>query len=586
MSQSPLLQADMAAFDDPSTASQGFVAQDIIENSADRIIDSHHPKYGSITNNELASSPNEDTEAQETSRQEISGTELAVIISSLYVGSFLSALDTTVVTTLLSTIASEIHAVSQMSWIASSYLLSCSAFQPLYGKLSDIFGRKPLLIFSNVTFALGCLICGYSRTLIGLSIGRFVTGIGGGGLTSLGVITTSDLIPLRKRGVYQGIGNLVYGSGAALGGLWGAFFQNYCGWQWAFYAQIPLSLISMTLIWRRLNLPKGSVGHGMPGSKTEKVKQIDFIGAFFLVTSLLTFMVIVSFAGHEIAIGGGVFWGLVALTIATMAAFAYIELYIATIPVIPVRLLAYRTVLASSLVNWFMSMAVFTYLFYVPVFWSSVVGLTPTQIGLRTAGNFLGVSSGSFLSGIYMRHTGRYLKFITVTNFVTIFGVYGLYLCSRNTPTWLQFVELLIPGAGYAASLTVTLLALIAAVPLEHQAATTSIQYAFRSTGSTIGVSVASFIFQRQLFEKLQNLYDVDGAEEFTRKQIAKIISKAAESAEYVREAPAVFKSVIIDSYDYASHAALFFSVVTVVLAFVSGCFMKEHHLHSTIDRK
>nr|QFR37076.1 MFS transporter [Cyberlindnera americana] len=586
MSQSPLLEADTAAFDDPSTFSAGRVAQDIIENSVDRIKDSHHPSYGTIeTHNHDDPSSSQDVESQAGGAKEMASAELYVILSTLYMGSFLSALDTTIVTTLLSTIASEINAVSQMSWIASSYLLSCSAFQPLYGKLSDIYGRKPLLIFSNISFALGCLICGYSRTLVGLSIGRFITGIGGGGLTSLGVITTSDLIPLRKRGVYQGIGNLVYGSGAALGGLWGAFFQAYCGWEYAFYAQVPLSLLSTVLLWKRLNLPKGSVGLGVPGSKMEKLKQVDFAGSFFLVLSLLCFMMIVSFSGHEIAIGGGIFWLLNAVSLGAMGMFFYIELHVAIMPVIPVRLLAYRTVLSSSLVNWFMSMAVFTYLFYVPVFWSSVMQMTPTQIGLRSAGNFIGVSSGSFLSGLYMKRTGKYLKFITVTNFFSIIGVFIVYMCGRNTPVWFHFFELLLPGACYAAGLTVTLLALIAAVPVEHQAATTSIQYAFRSTGSTIGVSVASFIFQRKLYEHLQVLYDV-GAGEFTKTQIAKIISKAAASAEYVGIAPEIFKPSIIDSYDIASHAALFFSVITMILAFVSGCFMQEHHLHTTIDRK
>jgi MFS family permease len=576
MSHSPLLEADIDALDDPTFTSPGLAARDAVEHAVDRVV--HEQVYGSTENTTA------DVEAQSDGPPVLSQSQLISIISSLYIGGFLSALDTTVVTTLLSTIASDINAVSQMSWIATSYLLSCSAFQPLYGKLSDIFGRKPLLIFSNVMFALGCLISGYCHNLVGLSVGRFVTGIGGGGLTSLSVITVSDLVPLRKRGVYQGFGNIVFGLGASTGGMWGAFFQKYAGWEWAFYSQVPISLFSMVMIWKSMKLPPGSIGLGIQGSKKEKLKQVDFIGASLLVTMLLSFMALISFSGNELEIGSSVFWFLTILMISTGVLFVYVELNVAPQPVIPVKLLAYRTVLSSSLVNWFMSMAVFTYLFYVPVFWSSVLGLTPTEIGLRTIANFVGVSMGSYLSGLYMKHTGKYLKFSVIANFITIFGVWSLYRSGRDTPDWFQFIELYIPGAGYASSLTVTLLALIASVPLKDQAATTSIQYAFRATGSTIGVSVSSFIFQRSLVTQLQRLYLVPS--DFSKKEITEIIAKAANSAEYTWSAPKVFRDLIRDSYDIGSHSALFFSVITVILAWSSGLFIQEHHLHTTVNRK
>ncbi|CCH41734.1 putative MFS-type transporter [Wickerhamomyces ciferrii] len=584
---SPLLKPDSKALDDPTLASPGLVARDLahLDEQIDPLSTTSTPNYGSssqdIESQTQSGSP-EDTDAT----TEFTSAQLRVIIGSLYVGSFLAALDTTIVTTLLSTIASSINSVSKMSWIAASYLLTCSAFQPLYGKLSDIYGRKPLLIFSNVTFALGCLISGFSHDLIGLSVGRAITGIGGGGLTSLGTIATSDLVPLKSRGVYQGLGNIAFGVGAATGGIYGALFEKYLGWEYAFFSQVPIALLSGFLIWKYLQLPKGSLGLGLPGSRLAKLKQVDFIGATFLVSSLLSFMVLVSFSGNEIKVNGSGFWGLIIFSLGTLLAFIYVELYVATQPIIPVQLFAYITVLSSGLTNWFMTMSVFTYLFYMPVFWSSVLGLTPTEIGLRTIANFVGVSSGSFLSGIYMKRTGRYYKLAVITGLFTILGVYQLYKTTKTTSLFFQYIELLIPGAGYAASLTVTLIALIAAVPHDQQASTTSIQYAFRATGSTIGVSVSSFIFQKYLLSSLNKNLLANIPEGFTKADVLKIIEKSFNSSEYTWKAPEVFRNAIIDSYDLSTHKALLFSVVTCIIAVIVSLFMKEHHLHSSIQRK
>ncbi|PYD08100.1 EmrB/QacA family drug resistance transporter, partial [Pseudomonas syringae pv. syringae] len=167
--------------------------------------------------------------------------QLITVISCLYMAAFLAAMDTTVVTTLLTVIASELDAVQNIGWIATAYLLSCSAFQPLFGKLSDIFGRKSLLVLCCGFFAVGCCIC-VTNNLWLLVFGRFVTGIGGSGLTTLGTITMSDLIPLRDRGVYQGLANIFFGLGAASGGVIGGVVSDLFGWRWVFILQVPLAV--------------------------------------------------------------------------------------------------------------------------------------------------------------------------------------------------------------------------------------------------------------------------------------------------------------------------------------------------------
>ncbi|KAH3680081.1 hypothetical protein WICMUC_000564 [Wickerhamomyces mucosus] len=585
MSQSPLLepQDNNNTLTDPTLGSSGLIVRQI----GQELQHDEPIQYGSINQDIEHQHLNIDPQ-QELVKLEIDEIDpftIKIIISSLLLGSFLSALDTTIVTTLLTTIASDINALSKMQWIATSYFLSCSAFQPLYGKLSDIFGRKPLLIFSNLSFAIGCLLCGIANDLLTISIGRFITGIGAGGLTMVGTVTISDIIPLRKRGVYQGLGNIAFGLGAASGGLLGSIFEKLFNWQAAFLFQVPIALISAIITWRNLNLPKGSPGLGIKGSKFDKLKQVDFLGSFLLVTSLLSFMILVSFIGKSIEINSILFWILIILTIIPLLTFNYVELYIASTPIIPVRLLLQRTVLSSSLINWFMSMAVFTYMFYLPVFWSSVLRLTPTEIGIRTISNFVGVSFGSFFAGIYMKRTGKYLWLSILTGFTTVLGALAIYSNTKDSPLWFQYIELFIPGASYAALLTTTLLALIAAVPHDQQASTTSIQYAFRATGSTIGVSAASFIFQYYLSKSLNDkLFKIPS--NFNKDEIYQIINKSLESSEYTWEAPKIFRDAIIDSYDFSTHKALFFALICAIIAWGFSLFMKEHHLHSSINRK
>ena len=191
------------------------------------------------------------------------------------------------VTTLLTLIASELHAVSNISWIATAYLLSSAAFQPIFGKLSDIFGRKALLLGCSTLFAVGCAICGVADSVLVLVIGRFVTGCGGSGLTSLGTITMSDIIPLRDRGYYQGLANIFWiraASGGAIGGL----LADWLGWKYVFILQVPLAL-SVFAIYFFLNLPEGSPGLGMEGNVSEKLKRVDFLGSFFWSVHLWCF---------------------------------------------------------------------------------------------------------------------------------------------------------------------------------------------------------------------------------------------------------------------------------------------------------
>lgn len=576
---------------DSSTGGAGIVAGELAAEDegliSDATLRSH--KYGALdTSKFLSSLPDGEAgvgspaESTKETQFALPKAQLTLVVSSLYMASFLAALDTTVVTTLLTVIASELDAVQNIGWIATAYLLSCSAFQPLFGKLSDIFGRKALLLICCAFFAIGCCIC-VTDSLTLLVIGRFVTGIGGSGLTTLGTITMSDLIPLRERGMYQGLANIFYGIGAASGGIIGGAIADTLGWRYVFILQVPLAIIVASAIWIFLTLPEGLPGLGAPNTEfKDNLKRVDFAGAFFLVSSLMIILSAATLGGKQIAYSSGTFIFLIVLSAALLAGFVITELYISREPIIPMELMAERTVLASSLANWFYTMGTFVNLFYVPIFFQVVMGMTATESGLRLVPNFFAVSLGSLGAGLYMRQTGRYYKLTASVGIIALVGMVNMIRLNAGSPKWIQFTVMLLPGFAYASILTITLLSLIAAVPVKYQACTTSIQYTFRATGSTLGVAVGSAIFQAITRSHLkESIHSLVSDEKYANE----IIDRALESTDYANSVSAIIRQAIRSSYGLGCKGAFIFSAICIALGYLSSLLMKEHVLHTSMDR-
>jgi MFS family permease len=185
----------------------------------------------------------------------------------MWIGTALAAIDGTCVASILGTVGSEFKVSTEIQWLGTSYLLTQTAFQPLYGRFSDIFGRKAATLFASFTFGLGCLLCGLSQSFWQLCAARALAGIGGGGLTTMSTIVTSDLVSLKARGTWQGLGNLVYAAGASSGApLAGLLVDSGMGWRLAFLIQVPLCMIHFAVVSWKVNIPGG------PGSMVEKLK--------------------------------------------------------------------------------------------------------------------------------------------------------------------------------------------------------------------------------------------------------------------------------------------------------------------------
>ncbi|KAK9451510.1 major facilitator superfamily-domain-containing protein [Limtongia smithiae] len=508
----------------------------------------------------------------------IQASSVTIVFISLYIGVFLAALDGTVVATLLAHISSEFHEFRSVSWIATAYLITVAACQPLYGKLSDILGRKGLLIFSNATFAIGCVFCGIANNIWFLVFARIIAGVGGAGLTSLSSITLNDLVPLRQRSLLQGIGSVLYNAGASLGGVFGGAITETMGWRWAFLLQVPFVVISAVAIHYNLQSKPAPVESESASETADKLSRIDFAGSVTLVLALVTLLIGLSIGGNYYpwrswTVFFAFFFGVVFL-----ASFIYVELYIAREPIIPITLLKDRTIFGASFTNWLIMMINYAQLFYVPIYFIAIRGISPTQAGTNMIPNFLGSALGAIIAGTVMRTTGRYWWITMISSFIQLAGSILIFTYSLTTPKWALVSYIMIGGLGFGGLLNCSLIAMVAAVPPELQAVVTAIQYGFRGTGSTVGVAIASAVFQNVLGVKLNTYIDGPDKED--------IISRVTDSVEEIELIPIEYKAEVVHAYLDAFHGVFYFSIFLAALVIVTCGMMREHVLHKSLNRK
>jgi len=262
---------------------------------------------------------------------------------------FLYGLDSTITAATYGVISSEFNAANTASWLTTSYLVTSTAFQPLYGRVSDIFGRRICFFISTITFALGCLGCGVASNVIFLNIMRALTGFGGGGLMTMATIVNSDMIPFRKRGMYQALQNGIYGFGAIAGASFGGSIADHIGWRWCFLLQVPISILAIGVGYFVIKNPPVTfnIGDGF-GAVWKKV---DVSGSLLLVAAVSVQLVGLSLGGNELPWSSP--WVILILvgSIVLFALFLWVEAHTAAIPVIPLRLLKGRLPIATQLTN-------------------------------------------------------------------------------------------------------------------------------------------------------------------------------------------------------------------------------------------
>jgi EmrB/QacA subfamily drug resistance transporter len=318
---------------------------------------------------------------------------------ALMITMLLPALDQTIVATALPKIAADFNALDGISWAVTAYLLASAVTTPLYGKLSDLFGRKRMLLLSIIIFLLGSLLAGVSQSMIQLVLFRGLQGLGAGGLMTLVLATVGDIVPMRDRGRYQGIFGAVWGLSSVVGPLLGGFLTDRLSWRWIFYVNLPVGLTALILIWLRLTTPV---------SRTERT--IDYLGTLLLAVSSIALLLVAARRGPAHAWLSPQILLLLALGIAFAVLFVLWERR-AVAPLLPLSLFNNSIFTASILLSLVSSGAMFVAVVFLPEYQQIVRGHTATASGLLMLPFVVGLLFASIGSGAAISSTGRYQSF-------------------------------------------------------------------------------------------------------------------------------------------------------------------------------
>ena len=479
--------------------------------------------------------------------------------------------DSTIIATLLVPISSSFSSLKTLSWIGSAYLIGQSVTQPLSGRLTDIFGRREGLLLCNLVFGLGTLLCGVAPSQGVLIAGRTIAGLGGGAMVTICMFVAGDLVPLRKRGVLQGIGNIIIGAGSGIGGLLGGWINGLAGWRVAFLVQVPFVVLGAVMVFLTVKVP-------IKATDKSTLKRVDFLGSFTLTCSLVLFLLGLNAGGNVLPWTHPLILIALPLSLVFLLVFIYIEELTALEPIIPIRLLVDRTVASACLSYWFVFMAYYGLTYYIPVY-LQLLGKSPTQAGLRFIPFSAGSAIGAFCAGLIMKATGNYYYLDKCSHALLVLSTALTTTMNAHTPSIYPFIYLALFGLGLGGILVTTLIALVSAVEQEDQAVVTSAGFAFRSTGSVIGLTVASSAFQNLLRVKLHHSIGSVGDAEG-------IIDRIRENFDEIARLPAELMAPV--QHDYMEAVRGVFMVVCgfSVLAALSSLFMKQHKLYANLERR
>jgi EmrB/QacA subfamily drug resistance transporter len=496
--------------------------------------------------------------------QSIGQRRVLVIIGALLLGMLLAALDQTVVSTALPTIAGDLHGLSHLSWVITAYLLASTVSTPLWGKLGDMYGRKTFFQASIVIFLVGSALSGLAHSMVELIASRALQGLGGGGLIVGAQTIVGDVVPPRQRGRYQGIFGATFGVASVLGPLIGGFFVDNLSWRWVFYVNLPVGIVALAV-----------TAAVLPGRLSKVRHAIDYAGTALIGASAVCLVLLTSLGGNTFAWNSLPIYLLGVLAVACGAGFILAERRAAE-PVMPPRLFANRVFTSASVVGFAVGFSMFGALAYLPQYMQVVRGVSPTQSGLRLLPLLVGLLLTSTGTGFLVSKWGRYKIFPVIGTALMTLGLYLLSRLGIGTNFWIVSLYLFILGVGIGASLQVLIIAVQNAVDYADLGAGTSGVTFFRSIGGSFGTSVFGAIFSGVLAG------DIAGALHGVRLPSG-ISASAGASPAVLQHLPAAIRDGYIAGFAQALHTVFLYATPLAALAFVLSLFLKEVPLRDTV---
>ena len=427
--------------------------------------------------------------------------EIMLVMIGLMSGMFLSALDQTVVSTSMRTIADDLDGMALQAWVTTAYMIMSTISTPLYGKLSDIFGRRPLFIIAISIFVIGSFLAGTADTMYSLAGYRAIQGLGAGGLMALPLAIMGDMLAPRERAKYQGFFLAVFGVSSVIGPLIGGVLSGtpeilgIAGWRWVFLINVPIGIVALAIVLKALHLPK-----------THRRVRIDWWGAATVITATVP-LLLVAEQGRE--------WGWLSTAslscylvgVASAVAFVMIERSMGDDALIPMKMFKSQTFTMATILGVFVGFGMFGAMMTIPLYLQLVKGATPTESGLLMLPMILGMMIASIVSGQVMARTGSYKWFPRIG---TAFMILGFFLFTRLTwdsPFWFVMLGMFFMGAGLGQLMqTLTVASQNSVGPRDIGVATSSSTF-FRTMGGTAGTAILFSVLFNAIPEALKSAF-------------------------------------------------------------------------------
>jgi EmrB/QacA subfamily drug resistance transporter len=493
---------------------------------------------------------------------ELTRRETLIVVAGLMVGLSLSALDGTIVATALPTIVGELGGLEHLSWVVTSYLLASTAATPLFGRLSDLYGRRRLFQVAIVIFIVGSLLAGVSQTMLQLILTRGLQGIGGGGVLAMCFSIIGDVIPARERGRYMGFFTATFAAASVAGPLLGGFFVDELDWRWIFYINLPLGLVALVVT--------SSVLRRVPFRRQEH--RIDFIGAALMVAAVSTTMLVAVWGGAEHAWGSGVIIGLSAAAVVLTVAFVAQERRVEE-PILPLRLFGNPVAAVCFAISFLLGAVMFGATSFLPLFLQTVTGASATNSGLLIVPLMAGLTIASIITGRRITTTGRYRIYPIIG---TALGAVGIALLSQmSTDTSRIYSSASMAIVGYGVGMTMPTLSLAAqnAVSGKDLGVVTSATTFFRSLGGALGVALFGAVLNARTNAVLDRQLPAG-----TQIDRDTLLSSPRE----IRELPPELAGPVIHAVAEGVTAAFLVAVPVVAVAFGLAWLLREVPLRET----